>query len=81
MFFDVKMKHFWQKAQLIARGHSTKAPAAFPYGSVMSQETVCIALLLAALNDIDICAADVLNTYITVPCNKKIWTLWERVRQ
>eukprot|EP00804_Cyclotella_cryptica_P011569 CCRYP_012075-RA/>CCRYP_012075-RA protein AED:0.42 eAED:0.45 QI:0/0/0/1/0/0/2/0/162 len=33
-----------------------------------------IALLIAALNDIDIWAADVLNAYITAPCREKIWT-------
>jgi hypothetical protein len=38
----------------------------------MSQETVCIALLLAALNDIEIWAADVFNAYITAPCHGKI---------
>eukprot|EP00804_Cyclotella_cryptica_P028067 CCRYP_017276-RA/>CCRYP_017276-RA protein AED:0.08 eAED:0.14 QI:0/0/0/1/0.25/0.2/5/0/724 len=37
-------------------------------------ETVWIALLIAALNDIDIWAADVLNAYITAPCREKIWT-------
>eukprot|EP00804_Cyclotella_cryptica_P008800 CCRYP_015637-RA/>CCRYP_015637-RA protein AED:0.26 eAED:0.26 QI:0/-1/0/1/-1/1/1/0/227 len=40
----------------------------------MSQETVWIALLTAALNEIDIWATDVLNAYITAPCREKIWT-------
>ena len=29
---------------------------------------------MAVLNDVDIWAADVLNTYITAPCREKIWT-------
>ncbi len=33
-----------------------------------------IALLVAVLNDIDIWATDVLNTYITALCHEKIWT-------
>ena len=33
-----------------------------------------IALLMAALNDVDIWAADALNAYITAPCREKIWT-------
>ena len=39
-----------------------------------SRETVQIALLVAALNNIDIWVADVLNAYITAPCREKIWT-------
>ncbi|KAL7474299.1 hypothetical protein ACHAW6_000277 [Cyclotella cf. meneghiniana] len=52
----------------------TKAPATLTYASVVSQETVRIALLTAVLNNIDIWAADVLNAYITAPCREKIWT-------
>ncbi|KAL7483917.1 hypothetical protein ACHAW6_009560 [Cyclotella cf. meneghiniana] len=52
----------------------TKAPATLTYASVMSRETVRIALLVAALKDVHIWAADVLNAYITVPCRKKICT-------
>jgi len=44
-----------------------KAPATLTYASVMSRETVQIALPMAALNDVDIWAADVLNAYITAP--------------
>ena len=53
MIFDVKMEDFRHKARLIAGGHVTKAPATLTYASVVSRETVRIALLLAALNDID----------------------------
>ncbi len=33
-----------------------------------------IALLMAVLKDVDIWAVDVLNAYITAPCQEKIWT-------
>ena len=36
MIFDVKMEDFHCKAQLIARGHVTKAPATLTYASAMS---------------------------------------------
>jgi hypothetical protein len=62
------------QGQLIARGRTTKAPATLTYASIMSQETVCIVLLVAALNDIDIWTTDVLNAYITMPCHEKLWT-------
>jgi hypothetical protein len=35
---------------------------------------VWIALLPAALNNIDTWVVDVLNAYITTPCREKIWT-------
>ena len=72
MIFDVKMEDFRRKARLVAGGHMTKAPATLTYASVVSRETVRIALTVAALNDIDVWAADVLNAYITMPCHKKI---------
>jgi hypothetical protein len=68
MIFDVKMEDFHHKAWLVAWGHATKAPATLIYASVVSRETVQITLLMAALNDVDIWAADVLNAYITAPC-------------
>eukprot|EP00804_Cyclotella_cryptica_P022264 CCRYP_020542-RA/>CCRYP_020542-RA protein AED:0.22 eAED:-0.25 QI:0/0/0/0.5/1/1/2/0/420 len=74
MIFDVKLEDFRRKAGLIAGGHVTKAPATLTYASVVVSRAVRIALLIAVLNDIDIWNSDVLNTYITAPCRKKIWT-------
>jgi hypothetical protein len=61
MTFDVKMQDFCRKARLIAGGHRTKAPATITYASVVSRETVCIALLMAALNDLEVKVGDVFN--------------------
>jgi len=41
----------------------------------ISRETVRIALLLAALNDLEVKAADIMNAYITAPVEEKIWTI------
>jgi hypothetical protein len=62
MIFDVKMEDFRRKAQLIAGGHRTKAPATITYASVVSRETVCIALLMAALNDLEFKVGAVLSS-------------------
>ena len=67
MIFDFKMEDFWRKAWIIAGGHTMKAPATLTYASVMSQETVHIALLVAVLNNDNTWAADLLNACITVP--------------
>ena len=75
MIFDVKMENFRRKARLVAGGHMTQAPAAMTYASVVSRETVRIALTLAALNDLDVKCGDVLNAYITAPVTEKIYTV------
>ena len=73
MIFDIKMENFRRKARLVAGGHITTAPAAVTYASVVSRETVCISLTLAALNDLEVKCGDVLNAYITAPVKDKIW--------
>jgi hypothetical protein len=53
----------------------TKAPPTITYASVVSRETVRLALTIAALNDLDVKVGDVLNAYITAPITKKVWTI------
>ena len=53
----------------------TETPKCMKYSSVVGRETVRIALTIAALNDLQIKAGDVMNAYVTAPCNEKIWTL------
>ena len=52
----------------------TEAPAVMTYASVISRETVCIVLTIAALNDLEVKASDVQNAYLTAPCAEKIYT-------
>ena len=53
----------------------TTAPSAVTYASVVSRESVRIALTLAALNDLEVKCGDVLNAYITAPVKEKVWTI------
>jgi hypothetical protein len=53
----------------------TEPPASITYSSVVSQESVQIALLLAALNGLDVRCADIQNAYLHAPCWEKIWTI------
>jgi hypothetical protein len=53
----------------------TKAPATITYASVVSCETVHIALLMAALNHLNVKVGDVLNAYITAPITEKVCTV------
>jgi hypothetical protein len=53
----------------------TKASATITYASIVSCETVCNALLMPALSDLNVKVGDVLNAYITAPITKKVWTV------
>ena len=75
LIFDVNMSDkFPQKARSIAGGHMTDTPSTLAYASVVSRDSVRIALPIAALNVIDILSCDIYNTYLTADCRDKIWT-------
>ena len=74
MVFDIKMDgKFTGKARLVADGHTTDAPSSITYSSVASRESVRIALLIAALNDLDISAGDIGNAYLNADYREKLW--------
>ena len=75
MIFDVKMEDFRRKARFVAGGHTTETPKTLTYASVVGRETVRLALTLAALNDLEVKAADIMNAYITAPVTEKIYTV------
>ena len=72
IIFDVKMD-FSRKARFVAGGHMTETPLSLTYSSVVSQESVKIAFLIAALNDLDIMSCDIGNAYLNATCREKIW--------
>ena len=74
LVFDVKMD-FTRKARFVAGGHVTDPPEFSTYSSVVSRETVRIAFLLAALNGLAVCAADIGNAYLNADCAEKIYTV------
>ena len=75
MIFDVKMDgKFTRKARLVANGNETKdISPAMTYSTVVSRESVRIAFLHAALNDLDVLGCDVSNAYLNAPCREKLW--------
>ena len=74
MIFDVKID-LTRKARLVAGGHQTDPPKDSTYSSVVSRDSVRIAFLLAALNDLDILAADVQNAYLNAETKEKVYTV------
>ena len=74
--WDVKLgENFRRKARLVAGGHTTEAPSSLTYSSVVSRDSVRIALTIAALNDLDVLGCDIQNAYISAPCREKIYTV------
>ena len=71
------MEDFCRKARLVAGGHKTEALPTITYASVVSRETVRLALTIAAItiNDLEVKVDDVLNAYITAPITEKVWTI------
>jgi hypothetical protein len=70
--FDIKMDFTW-KARFVAGGHTTTAPISMTYLSVVSRDSIWLAFLIAALNDIDTMSCDLENAYLNAPCREKIW--------
>ena len=75
MIFDVKLgENFRRKARLLGGGQTTTAPDSTTYSSVVSRDSVLIALTIAAFNDLDILSCDIQNAYLTAVCRENIWT-------
>ena len=66
-------ENFRRKARLVADGHKTSTPPSITYSSVVSRDSVRIALTIAALNDCKVLACDIQNAYLTAPCREKFW--------
>ena len=64
---------FTGKAQIIAHGSSTEVNPNYTYASVVSRDTMHIAFLYAALNDLDIIAGDAVATYLNAPLGEKFY--------
>ena len=75
MIFEINLDGFRIKGRLMVAGCMVKdTPEVVTYASVVLHKTVRIALTIAALNDLEVKAKDVMNAFLTVPCAKKIWT-------
>ena len=75
MIFDVKMEDFRHKACLVAGGEMTETSAIITYSSVVSRESIRLALILAAANALEVKFGDVKNAYITAPITEKFWSI------
>ena len=72
MNFEVKMD-LRHKARYVAGGHLTDPPSSMTYSTVVGRETVRIAFLIAALNDLELLAGDIQNAYLNAPTQEKLY--------
>ena len=75
MVFNVNMENFRRKSRLVAGDHMTMALATITYASAVSRTTVIIALMFAALNDLEVKSGNILNAYVQAPVMEKVWTM------
>jgi hypothetical protein len=70
MIFDIKID-LTREARLVASGHQTDVPKESVFSSVVSRDSVRIALTIASLNNLEVLAADVQTAYWNAPTNEK----------
>ena len=74
IIFDVKMDGT-RKARYVKDGHKTEEWEGSCYAGVVSRESVRIALTYAALNDLDVMAADIRNAYLQAPPSERHYVM------
>ena len=76
MIFDININEIFNgKARLVSGGHTTELPTSTTYSSFISRDSVRVVFMLAAINDIDVYAANIGNAYLNVTCWEYIWTI------
>ena len=58
----------------MAGGHVTEALATITYTSIVSRETVRIALIIVTQNDLEVKSGGIWNTYVQAQVTEKVWT-------
>jgi hypothetical protein len=75
LIWDVKMD-FTRKARWVLDGHKTPNPiGSRTYAGVVTRDSIRIAFTYAALNGLDIFAADIRNAYLQAPSSQKDYIL------
>ncbi|MFN9978500.1 MAG: hypothetical protein ACK53Y_01230, partial [bacterium] len=74
MIFDIKMD-FTRKACFVAGGHVTDPPSNLTYSSVVARDSIRLAFLIAALNDLEVLGGDIGNAYLQAPTKEKVHTI------
>jgi hypothetical protein len=73
MVFDIKLD-LTRKARFVAGGHWTDPDPTLSYSTVVTRDSVRIAFLLAALNEVEIKTIDIENAYLNAKAREKVYT-------
>jgi hypothetical protein len=73
MVFDVKIT-LDRKARYVAGGHQTEPTKDVTFASVVSRDSIRLAFLVAALNDLDVLSADISGAYLNAKAAEKVYT-------
>ena len=73
--YNIKLEGFKRRVRWVAGASQMEVSPTLTYASVVSRETVQIALTATALNDLEVKASDIKGAYLTVPCREKITTI------
>ena len=65
LVWDYKIDFMPKATRYVAGGHTTDPPKAIMYASVVSRETIWIALFVAGLNGLNLWLTDIGNAYLT----------------
>ena len=74
MLYGISVKHNgWHKARFVTSGHLTQPAIENIYSDVVSIWSTCQILLIAELNNLTICQADVGNAYLEAYTKEKFY--------
>jgi hypothetical protein len=74
MVFDVKMT-LERKAHYVAGGHQTEPSKDITFASVVLRDSIQIAFLVTALNNLEILSTDISGAYLNTLCGEKVYTI------
>jgi len=74
MVFDVKFD-LRQKARLVAGGNHTDPSKEDIFSGIVGMETVRLGFLIAAMNGLDVCAADIGNAFLYGRTHEKVYII------
>ena len=70
----LRARSLWRISKQRHTYHMTHTLRTIMYSSVVTRETVCIALPMTVLHDLEVKGADILNAYVMVSNHEMIWT-------
>ena len=76
VIFDVKLsENFRRKYRFVAGGYKKISPAFLTYSSIVSRDSLRIALLLATLHGVEMKSCDIQNAYLSADFLEKLYTV------